>query len=82
LSYPNPFSSTTTIEYVIKEDGPVNIVLYDMQGRQVQTLIQENLKSGIRHSIQLDGHNLSAGTYIYRVQSGNESFAKRVILIK
>lgn len=82
FSYPNPFSSATTIEYVVKQDGLVKIVLYDMQGRQVKTLIQENLKSGILHSIQLDGQNLPAGTYIYRVQSGNESFAKRVILIK
>lgn len=82
LSYPNPFSSTTTIEYVVKKDGLVKIVLYDVMGRQVQTLIQENLKSGILHSIQLDGQNLPAGTYIYRVQSGNESYAKRVILMK
>jgi serine protease AprX len=82
LSYPNPFSSKTTIEYVVKQDGLVKIMLYDMQGRQVRTLIQENLKSGILHSIQLDGQNLPSGTYIYRVQSGNESFGKRVILIK
>jgi serine protease AprX len=82
LSYPNPFTSTTTIEYAVKQDGLVKIMLYDMQGRQVRTLIQENLKSGILHSIQLDGQNLPSGTYIYRVQSGNESFGKRVILIK
>jgi serine protease AprX len=81
LSYPNPFSTTTTIEYVVKQDGLVEVVLYDMLGRQLQTLIQENLKPGI-HIVQLDGQNLSSGTYIYRVQSGNESFSKRIILNK
>jgi serine protease AprX len=81
LSYPNPFSMTTTIEYFVKQDGLVKVVLYDMQGRQLQTLIQQNLKSGI-HSIQFDGQNLTSGTYIYVVQSGNESFSKRIILKK
>jgi serine protease AprX len=81
LSYPNPFSNTSTIEYFVKKDGLVKVVLYDMQGRQLQTLLQQNLKSGI-HSVQLDGQNLPSGTYIYRVQSGNESFSKRIILKK
>jgi serine protease AprX len=81
LSYPNPFSITTTIEYVVKQDGPVQVTVYDMHGRQLQTLVQESLKSGT-HSVQLDGQNLPSGTYIYRVQSGNEIYAKRVVLKK
>jgi len=68
-SYPNPFCSGTTISFEISEPGPVRITVYDVLGRQVQTLLDQSMAAG-RHEIHFDGHGLAGGVYFYRVEHG------------
>lgn len=66
-SFPNPFCSSTTISFEITEPGPVRITVYDVLGRQVQTLLDQSMTSG-RHEILFDGHGLAGGLYFYRIE--------------
>lgn len=68
-SYPNPFCSGTTISFEISEPGPVRITVYDVLGRQVQTLLDQSMAAG-RHEILFDGQGLAGGVYFYRVEHG------------
>ena len=85
-NYPNPFNPTTTLRYDIPEDGNVSILIYDMMGRQIRTLVNRNVSAGY-HFIQWDGTNqsgspVSAGVYIYILQSENYRSLKKMILLK
>ena len=80
-SYPNPFSGRTTISYIVPQDGPVQIAVYDVVGKKVKTLVAESLKTG-SYSVEFDAGNLPGGTYIYRVEAGNKVFTNRMILTK
>ncbi len=63
-NFPNPFNSTTTLEYEIPTEGLVIIKLYDTLGREVDTIIRENKKPGIyRIAIEFDSRKLSSGVY-------------------
>ena len=85
-SYPNPFNPITTIHYDLPNDGFVNIVIYDMLGREVNTLVQEFQTAGFK-SVQWDGSNsmgrpVSAGVYLYQIQAGEFVQIKKMVLLK
>ncbi|WP_062543556.1 S8/S53 family peptidase [Rufibacter tibetensis] len=80
-AYPNPFTGRTTISYTVAQDGPVQINVYDVMGNKVQSLVSESKKSG-KHAVTFDGANLPAGTYIYKVETGNKVQTSRVVLTK
>jgi uncharacterized lipoprotein YddW (UPF0748 family) len=80
-NYPNPFNPSTEIKFNLEESGFTSLRVYDMLGRQVTTLVNENLTSG-SHSINFDASNLASGIYIYRLVSGNNSTTRRMTLIK
>ncbi len=85
-NYPNPFNPMTQIKYEIPKEIFVSIVVYDLSGRLVKTLVKENQSAGY-YSINWDATNIqglkvSAGMYIYRIQSGNFSETKKMILLK
>lgn len=80
-SYPNPFTGRTTITYVVAQDGPVQVEVYDVLGKKVKTLVAKTLKSG-NYSVDFDGNALPGGTYIYRVQAGDKIYSNRMILTK
>ncbi len=80
-NYPNPFNPSTTITFSIPEDGHIVLKLYDVLGREVQTLINENRKAGI-HNINFYADNLSNGVYMYKLTAGNYSDIKKMILLK
>ena len=84
--YPNPFNPVTTLRYDLPEDALVNITIYDMMGRQVKTLINEEQKAGNR-SLQWNATNdagspVSAGIYLYMVQIGEFRQTKKMVLLK
>jgi serine protease AprX len=81
FSYPNPFTGRTTISYVVAHEGPVQINVYDVMGNKVQSLVSERKQSG-NHTVNFDGANLPAGTYIYKVETGNKVYTSRVVLAK
>jgi parallel beta-helix repeat protein len=65
-NYPNPFNPTTTINYQLQKSGGVSLKVYDMLGREVATLVNENKGPGY-YSAVFDASRLSSGTYIYRL---------------
>ncbi|MFD2513512.1 T9SS type A sorting domain-containing protein [Pontibacter locisalis] len=80
-SYPNPFSNKATISYVVPQDGPVQVAVYDVLGKKVKTLVADTMKSG-NYTVEFDAAALPGGTYIYRVEAGNKVYSNRMILTK
>jgi hypothetical protein len=85
-NFPNPFNPTTTLRYDLPEDAMTTIVVYDMMGRLVQTLVSGNKAAGY-HSLKWDATNkygapVSAGVYLYSIQAGNHRDIKKMILLK
>jgi photosystem II stability/assembly factor-like uncharacterized protein len=80
-NYPNPFNPSTTISYTVPEQVFVKIGVYDMLGRQVATLVNEQKVVG-EYSIPFNASNLASGLYIYRMQAGKFSAAEKFILMK
>ena len=80
-NYPNPFNPTTVIRYQLAAAGPVKLALFDALGQQVQSLVKGVQQAGA-HQVSLDGHNLAGGIYFYRLQSGNQSSVRRMLLLK
>ncbi|GAB3201351.1 serine protease AprX [Pontibacter aydingkolensis] len=80
-SYPNPFTGVTTISYVVPQDGEVQIAVYDVLGKKVQTLVAGSMKAG-SYTTNFDGSNLPGGTYIYRVKAGDKVYSNMMILTR
>lgn len=80
-NYPNPFNPVTKIKFEIPEEGLTEIIIYDMLGKEVQTLINRNLEAG-RHEVTFDGSNVVSGIYFYKITSGNFSQLKKMVLIR
>ncbi len=87
-NYPNPFNPTTTIKYTIANaktlhstSQRVQLKIYDVLGREVTTLVNKEQSPGI-YQVQFDGSNLASGVYLYRLNVGNQSQTKRMLLIK
>jgi photosystem II stability/assembly factor-like uncharacterized protein len=80
-NYPNPFNPTTTINYSVSKPGYVKIKVYDLLGRIVATLVNENKPIG-NYSVQLNAAKLVSGIYFYRMESGSFSHTKKLLLLK
>lgn len=80
-NYPNPFNPTTIIEYNIKDPGLVKLVIYDVLGREVKTLVNRNQQAGT-YRINVNASDLPSGVYIYRLETGNFVQSRKMILIK
>ncbi|KPK95574.1 hypothetical protein AMJ80_04825 [bacterium SM23_31] len=80
-NYPNPFNPVTTISFQIPEASKVTLVVYDILGREVTRLIDGNLHAGY-HSATWNASTAASGIYIYRLQAGEFSNTKRMLLIK
>lgn len=70
-AYPNPFSKSTTINYIVKEKAKVLLSIHTIQGQQVQLLVNGIMEKG-RHQVSFTVGELSSGMYFYRLQIGNE----------
>jgi hypothetical protein len=85
-NYPNPFNPTTTILYDLPEAAMVHLVIYDVLGRQVRTLVNQDLTAGYHRAVwdATDdlGRPLSGGLYIYRIQAGGFSKTMKMVLLK
>lgn len=80
-NYPNPFNPTTTIEYSIIKSGNAKITVYDVNGRLVSTLINNNHNPG-SYKVDFDGASLSSGIYIYKIETKEFTDSKKMILLK
>ena len=85
-AYPNPFNPVTTLRYQLPEANLVSVIIYDMAGKEVKTLIHQQQNQGL-HTFQWNGTNnlgntVSAGIYLYQVHSGIYNQTNKMILLK
>jgi len=80
-SYPNPFNPKVTIKFDIAENSDVKLVIYDLLGREITTLVSDKLNSGI-YQIEWNASNYTSGIYFYRLKAGDYSSAKKMVLVK
>jgi hypothetical protein len=80
-NYPNPFNPSTVIDFQIKEEGFVKLKIYDVLGREIANLINENRKAGF-YSHNFNSHNLSSGVYFYRLEVNDFIDTKKMILLR
>ncbi len=80
-NYPNPFNPTTIINYQIPKYGMVTIKIYDILGREIKTLVNEYKPAG-RYNITFNASNLASGVYFYRLQAGEFTETKKLLLLK
>lgn len=80
-NYPNPFNPSTKIKFSIPKAGLVNLKVYDILGREVQTLVNKELTAG-EFIVDFDGTDLASGTYFYRIQAGDFVEVKKMVLLK
>ena len=86
FNYPNPFNPVTKLRYTIPKNGLVSIIIYDMLGRQVKTLVNKTQNAGYA-SVIWDATNdygkpVSAGIYLYQIQTGEYIQTKKMVLLK
>jgi len=80
-NYPNPFNSSTTIEYGLPEAEHVRIEIYDLLGRKVETLVNEEMQAG-RHQVVWEADRYASGLYFYRIEAEDYSDTKRMVYLK
>ena len=80
-NYPNPFNPATTINYSIPIDQHVILNVYNMLGQNVMTLVNEMEKAG-QHQIKFDASIFASGVYFYKLEAGNQTQIKKMILMK
>lgn len=80
-NYPNPFNPETVIRFNIPEAGHVIMKVYDVNGKEVSTLLNDYKDAG-EYRIRFNGAKLSSGIYYYSIQSGNYAAARKMIFIK
>jgi hypothetical protein len=80
-NYPNPFNPTTTIRFTLPKTSHVLLKLYDMLGREVLTLVDENLQAG-EHCVSFNADGLPSGIYIYSVKADHFTKRMRLAILK
>jgi hypothetical protein len=80
-NYPNPFNPATTIKYSIPNAGLVTLKVFNVIGEEVATLVNEIKQAG-NYDVRFIATNLSSGVYFYKLQSGNFSQVKKMIITK
>jgi len=80
-NYPNPFNPTTSLQYTIDSRQFVTLKVFDLLGREVATLVNEEKPSG-EYEVEFDGTNLPSGIYFYRLKAGQYSETRKMVLLK
>jgi endo-1,4-beta-xylanase len=80
-NYPNPFNPITTIEFSLSENCTVHLAVYDVLGRTVADLAEENYQAG-NHKIVFNASNLVSGVYFYKLEAGKHIDIKKLMLLK
>ena len=85
-NYPNPFNPTTVIHYDVPETAPVRLVIYDILGRNIRTLVNGVQEPGYKtvtwNGADDGGRPVSAGMYIVTMASGSHRFVRKMVLLK
>jgi hypothetical protein len=85
-NYPNPFNPTTSIEFALPEAAQVSLEIYNLLGQKVRTLVNGYVPAGYINTswdgLDQNGKEISSGTYIYRLQTADQTFSKKMVLMK
>jgi Secretion system C-terminal sorting domain len=80
-NYPNPFNPTTTIQYSLPSSATVKLAVYDLLGREIATLVNEEQSAGWKE-VEWNGAAVSSGIYFYKLTAGNYVGVKKLMLLK
>ena len=80
-NYPNPFNPVTNIAYDLPKNTNVKVVIYDAAGKQVNELVNEFQQAG-KHSVSFNGMDIASGVYYYKIQAGDFTSVKKMIMVK
>ena len=80
-NYPNPFNPSTTINFAVPKSGNITLKIYNTLGEEVVTLADGYMEAGI-HTMNFNADQLSSGLYIYRLNSKEATFTKKMLFLK
>jgi hypothetical protein len=80
-NYPNPFNTSTIIQFTLPRTCDVVLRIFNIYGREVETLVTEPLREGV-HTVTWNANNVPTGIYLCRLQTGRESKVTRLVLVK
>ncbi|MBL8016320.1 MAG: T9SS type A sorting domain-containing protein, partial [Ignavibacteria bacterium] len=80
-NYPNPFNPVTNIRYSVPRQSLVKLVVYDILGREVKTLVNEMRTAGTYEAV-FDASQFASGVYFYRMESGDFTDVKKLVILK
>ncbi len=80
-NYPNPFNPSTTIKFLIPEDGFVRLTIHNVLGEEITKLLNENIHAGY-HSIEFNAQDLNSGIYFYKLEVGDFIKTRKMMLLK
>ncbi len=81
-NFPNPFNAATTIRFSLPRSVPVSLALFDLRGRKVADLIQNQPMNSGQHYLSLEGLDLASGIYLYRMTAGKVILSKKMLFLK
>jgi hypothetical protein len=80
-NHPNPFNPSTRIEYAVPKSGNVSLRVFDMLGREVAVLVDQNVEAGW-YSVNFNAQNLASGVYLYRLESRGFAQTLKMVILK
>jgi hypothetical protein len=80
-NYPNPFNQSSIINFQSTVKGKVQLIIYDILGKEVQILVNEQLNPGV-YKVRFDGSGLPSGFYFYKIQINEFIDVKKMVMIK
>ncbi|MGA2668257.1 MAG: T9SS type A sorting domain-containing protein [Ignavibacteria bacterium] len=81
-NYPNPFNPVTKIQYDLPKDVKVKLIIYDILGREVIRLVNNEFKQAGRYTVEFNGNNYASGVYFYRIEADKFVQSKKMVLVK
>ena len=81
-NYPNPFNPVTKIDFELPEVTKVKLTVYDIIGREILNLVNNELKTSGKYTVEFNGTDLPSGVYFYRLEAGDFVQTKRMVLVK
>ena len=81
-NYPNPFNPATKIDFQLPFDSKVSVTIYDVTGKEIKKLVNNEFKKADYYTISFNATNLSSGVYFYNITAGKYTDTKKMILIK
>ena len=81
-NYPNPFNPTTKISFDLPKDVRVSIVIYDILGREITKIINNDFRTAGKYITEFNASTLTSGIYFYQIRAGEFIQAKKMLLVK